>query len=77
MFGPIIVLLAMFGIAILWCFFVFVPRTADKRLISVYNWTVLGVLVMICIPFCFYIDSFFRRPVRNIYGTLPSWGASG
>lgn len=66
MFGPIIVLLAMFGIAILWCFFVFVPRTADKRLISVYNWTVLGVLVMICIPFCFYIDSFLP-PSRKEY----------
>lgn len=66
MFGPIIALLALFGIGVLWCFFIFVPRYANKKLISVYNWTVLGILIMICLPFVFYIDSFLP-PSRKEY----------
>jgi multisubunit Na+/H+ antiporter MnhB subunit len=66
MFGPIIALLALFGLVVLLCFFIFVPENANKRQVSVYNWTVLGVLVMICLPFVFYIDSFLP-PSRKEY----------
>lgn len=65
-FGPLIALLALLGLAVLWCFFTFVPEHANKKQISVFNWTVLTVLLIICIPFCFYVDSFLP-PSRKEY----------
>lgn len=66
MFGPIIILLAIIGAAIATCFFIYPPKFANKKQISVYNWTVIFILVMICLPFCFYVDSLLP-PQRKEY----------
>lgn len=66
MFGPIIVMLAIVGIGVALCFFLYPPKFANKQQISVFNWTIMFMLFMICLPFCFYIDSLLP-PSRKEY----------
>lgn len=57
MIGPLVALLAIFGVAVLWIFFNFQPQYANKRQLSVFNWTVVAMCVMFCIGFVLYLYS--------------------
>jgi hypothetical protein len=47
--GPLIGVLSFLGAAIAWAFFSFQPQWANKRALSVFNWSVLGACAMICL----------------------------
>jgi hypothetical protein len=51
--GPLIGLLCFIGAGIAWMFFSFQPEYANKRALSVFNWTVLGVCAMMCLAWAF------------------------
>jgi hypothetical protein len=56
--GPLIGLLIFIGAAIAWCFFTFQPEYANKKALSVFNWSVLGACAMMCMTFMFYIKGY-------------------
>ena len=47
--GPIIAVLAFFGIFVAWAYFIFPPQHANERQVSVFNWSVMGACAMICL----------------------------
>lgn len=47
--GPLIGLLCFIGAGIAWAFFAFQPEYANKRALSVFNWSVMGAGAMICL----------------------------
>lgn len=56
--GPLIGLLIFLGAAIAWSFFTFQPEYANKRALSVFNWSVLGAGALICIALMVNIKVF-------------------
>ncbi|MEZ0223884.1 MAG: hypothetical protein ACAH83_04970 [Alphaproteobacteria bacterium] len=47
--GPLIGLLCFIGAGIAWMYFAFQPEYANKRALSVFNWSVMGAGAMICL----------------------------
>jgi hypothetical protein len=56
--GPLIGLLIFVGAAVAWAFFTFQPEYANKRALSVFNWSVIGAGAMICIAWYFNMHVF-------------------
>lgn len=54
--GALIALLFMIGVAVLWAFFAFAPAWVNQRALSVFNWSVVGACVMICLSWVLYMD---------------------
>jgi len=64
MFGPLVALLTMLLVVVAWCFFNYPPRFADKKQVAVFNWTIVFFILILCVPYCFYIDE-IMPPIRR------------
>lgn len=51
--GFIFVAMVAFVAVMVWAFFTFGPDFADKKTVSVFNYTILGVIGMLCIAVSF------------------------
>ncbi len=58
--GPLVGVMCFLGAAIAWAFFAFQPEYANKRALSVFNWSVLGAGSMIVLALMFNIDMFLN-----------------
>ncbi len=47
--GPLVALLGFVGAIIAWAYFAWQPPYANKKQLSVFNWSVMAAMVMICI----------------------------
>jgi hypothetical protein len=56
--GPLVGVLCFLGAAVAWSFFTFQPEYANKKALSVFNWSVMGAGAMIVIAFMLKIDVF-------------------
>ena len=51
--SQLIGVLVFIGAAVAWAFFAFQPEYANKKALSVFNWSVLGAGAMICVAWVF------------------------
>ena len=58
------VMLAMFVLAgvMVWAFFTFNPEYVDDKSVSAYNWSVIGILILICVAFSFKAITYLSAP---------------
>lgn len=58
----ILAVLALLGIVVLWAFFNFPPEYANKKQVSVFNWTCIGMLAMFSLVYALNIQVFVSSP---------------
>jgi hypothetical protein len=58
--GPLVGVMCFLGAAIAWAFFAFQPEYANKKALSVFNWSVLGAGGMIVLALMFNINMFLN-----------------
>jgi len=51
--GFVISAMLILAAVMVWAFFTFSPEYNDQKAIKVYNWSILGVIGMICLAFSF------------------------
>ncbi|MGM0423198.1 MAG: hypothetical protein ACQEQL_08910 [Pseudomonadota bacterium] len=49
--GFVIVAMLVLAAVMVWAFFTFSPEYHDKKALKVFNWSILGVIGMICLAF--------------------------
>ena len=59
--------LAVLGLMIVWAFFSFVPQYANKRQLSVFNWTCVGVFALLAATYLLNIDMIFTGSTLEKY----------
>lgn len=67
MLGALIFLLAIMGVFVLWLFFSLQPKFVNARQLSVFNWTVVAMCVMICAGVVTYIYTELSPEGRDEY----------
>lgn len=67
--GPLIGLLVFLGAAVAWAFFAFQPEYANKRALSVFNWSVLAAGAMICAAWIFNMKVLLSEDILKKWKT--------
>lgn len=65
--GPFIALMFFIGAAVAWAFFAFQPEYANKRALSVFNWSVIAAGGMICLAWYFNMQSLLGAEAYSKY----------
>jgi len=54
--GVVVAVLAFIGGSVLWAFFAWQPPYANKKQLSVFNWSVIGACAMVCLSYVFNME---------------------
>lgn len=65
--GPLVALLICVGVFVAWAFFSFQPEWANKRALSIFNWTVLLACLMISVAAGFNVKVIFGQAAFEKY----------
>lgn len=57
--GPLVALLICIGVFVAWAFFSFQPEWANKRALSIFNWSVLAACLMVSAAAAFNVKVIF------------------
>lgn len=63
-------LLAMLGAVVLWAFFNFPPDYANKKQVSVFNWTCVAIFAMFSLVFLLNVEAYATVPTVAKYKGL-------
>lgn len=65
--GPLVALLICLGVFVAWAFFSFQPEWANKRALSIFNWTVMLACLMISTAAGFNVKAIFGQVAFEKY----------
>ncbi|MDE1151985.1 MAG: hypothetical protein PW788_05540 [Micavibrio sp.] len=65
--GPLILLLLAIGAVVAWAYFSWQPPYANKKQLSVFNWSVICAMLMICLSFTANMNVLFSDEVVEKY----------
>lgn len=57
--GPLVALLICVGVFVAWAFFSFQPEWANKRALSIFNWSVIAACLMVSAAAAFNVQVIF------------------
>jgi hypothetical protein len=76
--GPLIALLIFLGMVVAWAFFAFQPEYANKRALTVFNWTIVGACGMMCLAWAFNVKHVLKsEDYAKFSGAFAIIGALG